>query len=737
MAAALAAWWPGDADAGSLPAVERRQHKVTLATSNVAVDGVLDEAAWRDAARVSLDWEWFPGDNVPALVSTYCLLTFDSKNFYVGFRAADPAPATIRSYYADRDTPFQDDTVGFVVDPFNDRRRAFQFRVNAVGVQMEAVNSDITGSEDWSWDIIWDAAARITNTGYEVEIAVPFSQLRFPIEPRAQTWGFLAMRDYPRDVRHRLRSTLYDRSLDCFVCQFESVTGFADLSPGRNIEVDPTLTAKRTDERNEWPQGSMEQGRAEVEPGLTGRWSITPNVTGNIALNPDFSHVEADAAQLAVNERFALYFPEKRPFFLEGADLFETLITAVFTRTVADPEAGVKLTGKSGRSAFGVIFARDRINNLVLPDYFGSGLVSVDAPVNSAVLRYRGDVGKTSSAGFLYAGREGEDYYNHAAGFDALLRPAESDTVRANLFFSRTRYAAIVAAAQGQPADRFDGAAGRLSYDHAGRVWSWWGRFAAYSDDFRADSGFIPQTGFRLARAGVSRTIWGQPGGWFSQVQFSADARVTDNIGGEARDINADLGATYLGPLQLEVSYNFSPNRDYFGGSTYRLFRHSVWLAARPGGSFFSYLYLLGGDTIDYANGRAARLWYAEPSVEVQLGKRLHGVFAHYWEIITVSQGRLLEANLTQAKMYCHFSLRSFARVVLQYQSVDRNASLYIDPTDERTRTLATQVLLSYKINPQTLILVGYSDGYLGIDEIDLKQTERTFFTKIGYAWTL
>ena len=170
-----------------------------------------------------------------------------------------------------------------------------------------------------------------------------------------QTWGFEAFRSWPRNVRHRLSSQPRDRDKGCLLCQENKVTGFEGLAQGRNVELDPTATFSRTDERAAATDaGARERQRRRAMSGVTGRWSVTPNLTLNGTVNPDFSQVEADVAQLDVNQRFALFYPEKRPFFLEGIDFFTTPIQAVFTRTVADPTFGAKLTGKQGANAVGV-----------------------------------------------------------------------------------------------------------------------------------------------------------------------------------------------------------------------------------------------------------------------------------------------------------------------------------------------------------------------------------------------
>ncbi|MCP4664030.1 MAG: carbohydrate binding family 9 domain-containing protein, partial [bacterium] len=334
-------------------------HHVPGTDSPIEIDAVLDEAAWSEALNLSLDYETRPGENVPPAVDTECLITYAADQLYIAFRAHDPDPEKIRARLTDRDTAFSDDFVGVALDPFNDERRAFEFFVNPLGVQMDMTMDDVNDNEDASWDAIWKSAGRITAGGYVVELAVPFSSLRFPRTQGPQTWGVDAIRFYPRDSRYRIALNPMDRNVSCYLCQTSKLVGFEAITPGRNLEINPTVTASRHDEREDFPSSPLEAGDADSDVGLTVSWGITPNINLSGTLNPDFSQVEADAGQLDVNNQFALFFPERRSFFLEGADLFDTPMNVVFTRNVADPTWGLKLTGKEGRHALGVFLAED------------------------------------------------------------------------------------------------------------------------------------------------------------------------------------------------------------------------------------------------------------------------------------------------------------------------------------------------------------------------------------------
>lgn len=713
-------------------------YTVAATTSHIVVDGQLDDAAWATALTLPVQYEWLPGDNVTPPERTDCLVTYDRDALYIAFRAFDRTPSAIRARLADRDVPYLDDTVGFMIDPFNDQRRAFQFRINALGVQMDAVNSDVDGSEDWSWDAIWDSAGRITADGYIVEVRIPFSSLRFPRTDGPQTWGFVATRDLPRSLRHRMRSSRTDRNRSCNICQFDKLTGFEHITPGRNLELAPTVTAHRTDQRDSFPLGPLVGGDPSADVGLSTRWSPRPNVTLNGAINPDFSQVEADVAQLDVNTRFALSYPERRPFFLEGGDFFQTPLSLVFTRTIADPQWGGKVTGKAGSSAFGAFVTRDEVANLLFPANQESSLGFLDgAELTTGVARYRRDVGGQSTIGGLVTVREGGGYHNRVASLDTQVRLSNTDRVRLQIMKTWTEYPDAVALANGQPRGEFTGNGSALRYSHGGRDWSWFANAGQLDADVRADVGFLPRVDTRSASAGFNRVIRGAPGRWFESIDLGASGDVTYDGGGQLTDRGFDFPIGYSGPKQVQAYYNPSPNLEYFEGVTYRNFRHNFGVEMRPSGSISFEVDGTVGTTIDVANGRQADVVRFSPEVEFSLARRVNGSLSHSFQRLDVAPGHLFTANLTEARVLYHFNRRTFLRTIVQYTHVARDATHYTFPVDPETSRLFTQVLFSFKVNPQTLLLAGYSDNHAGTREIDLTQTNRTLFLKIGYAWVM
>jgi hypothetical protein len=709
---------------------------VAPATSEIRIDGVLDEGAWKTATVIPLPYEWQPGDNTPAPVKTDCLVTYTRRTLYFAFRALDPDPGQIRAHIMDRDAVdsfIQDDHVGLMIDPFNDERRAVQFRVNPLGVQMDAIFSEQDGIEDFSWDIIWDSAGRINSEGYVVEIGIPFNQLRFPAAQGEQTWGLEASRSWPRNVRHRMSSRWTDRNVRCVLCQENKITGLKGMSPGRNLEFDPTATSRRTESRMELPGGEWKSDGPNLDVGVTGRYGFTSSLTATGAVNPDFSQVEADVAQLDVNTRFALFFAEKRPFFLEGVDFFSTPFQAVFTRTVADPDWGAKLTGKEGKNAVGLFVTSDTINNLILPSNQHSDFASIDQHVTDSVLRYRRDLLQNSTLGFLYAGREAAGYHNRVYGLDGFNQVTDSDALQYQYLHSDTQYPtgfgyALVPGA-------FGGNAYWLRWDHNARNWSWRVHYDDVDRGFRADSGFMPRVDTRIAKGYFQRNFWPSAGTtWFTAGDIGFHYLRTEDHNGTLTDQEIQGYFDYAGPYQSSFYFGYFRVKSFFDGVTYDMNREEIFSQIKPSGSIWIQLYGLFGGDIDYDNSRPADGILLQPIVEVKLGPRVDLNFNHTLQRLSVEGGRLFTANLSQFRILYHFSVRTFARAILQYTDVDRNGGLYTLPVEPRDKHLFTQFLFSYKVNPRTVLFLGYSDNHAGTGRYDLQQYNRTVFLKVGYA---
>jgi len=717
--------------------VEKTPHRLPRIDGGCKVDACLDEAFWENALKLELKYEVRPGENVPAQVRTEVFLAYNDSHLLAAFKAYDPDPSLIRANVSDRDRLFDDDWVALVFDSFNDRRRQFDFFVNPLGVQADIVET-VGFGDDASWDAIWDSAGKITDYGYCVEIAIPWSSLRFQRTNGEQVWNFDAVRSHKRSVDYRLGLFPRDRSNNCYLCQAERLVGFEGATPGKNIEIDPTFSSLYSQARPGFTEGDFEKAAERHELGLSARWGITPNMQLNATANPDFSQVEADAAQLDINTNYALYYPEKRPFFVEGAELFGMAYNVLHTRNFADPEWGAKLTGKEGGSAVGAYAVQDRKVNLLFPGNEGSRSTTLETRNFGTVARYRHDVLKNSTVGFIFTDREADDFYNRVAGVDANLRFRKTETLRLTFLGSQTRYPGDVAEAFGQPAESFASGAMDVLYLHDTQGLDWYVQYRENGAKFRAHLGHIPMADWRFTEAGWGHTWNRDADHWFTTFNVGSSFTVQDKIDGTPMERSFNYWINYAGPMQSQVDVTGSVlSRQYYGNLDFDWNSVNLFTKICPAKPLTLYFVGRLGSNIDYANEREATSLMLDPWFELKIGRNASVAFDHTVERLDVEAGRLYTAAVSQAHLFYHFSKRAFLRSILQYVRYDRNAELYTFPVSSLDERFFTQFLFSYKVNPQTVLYLGYSDNYYGDRAVDLTQTDRTFFAKIGYAWVI
>lgn len=723
---------------------ETTHHLVSRAVSAIAVDGVLEEPAWDGALQLELGYEVEPGENIEPPVRTICLVTYDDRNVYFAFRAFDHDPGRIRARLSDRDHAWHDDWVGIVLDTFNDQRRAYEMYSNPLGVQIDALLDEVGDNYDTSWNAIWHSAGRITEQGYEVEMAVPFHQIRFQSVDGDQVWGFDALRSYPRENRHKIGLFPRERGNNSYLSQTVKLRGMKGASPGRNLEVIPTLISNRSASRDSLPGGELESGGQDSDLGVSVRWGITPNLTLNGAWNPDFSQVEADAVQLDINEQFALYFQETRPFFMEGADYFSTRLGLVHTRTIADPSSAAKLTGKQGRHTYGVFSAVDEVTHAIFPGAEGSSGDSFDLETTGTVARYRYDFGSNSTVGAILTDRRGDGYSSRVVGADALYKIGEADQIRLEAASSRTVYNREMAESAEVPfGETLQDEAMVLDYLHTERGWWVNASHADVGEDFRADLGFRPQVDYRRTRIGGARVWWGEPGSgdWFHRMAWGAAVMRTERQNGDLLVEQLESWLNYRGPRDTFFHLDLVRGDRVHDGTAYALVFGEARFAMRPNRSLRFHIEVAGGDWIDYVNGGPADRLRLQPGVTINIGRHFLLNYDHTWSVLDAQGGRLFRAHVPELRIVQQFNNRMFVRAIVQYTDIHRNLSLYDeenrDDFEPESRDLFAQLLFSYKVNPQTALYVGYSDNWYGNREFGLTETGRTLFLKLGYAWVL
>lgn len=510
------------------PAVE-----IPRIAEEIVVDGVLDEPVWSQAAVLSGFRQYEPVDGRPAQERTEVLVWYSPDAIHFGVRAFDSRPDAIRATRADRNNVGSEDHVVIYLDTFNDRRRAFFFGANALGVQMDGVRTEGAGSAgrtfggntDDSPDYVFDTAGRLTDEGYVIEFRIPFKSLRFP-GTDTQSWGLQIERTVQR-TGYRDTWTDVRRANASFLLQAGTITGLHDLERGVVVEVQPFMTASANGVRDP-VTGAFEREDPDPEFGANLRLGFS-HVSLDATVNPDFSQVESDAAQVTVNERFALFFPEKRPFFLEGIELFATPSQLVYTRRIVDPIAGGKVSGKVGSVGIAHLTAVDE----------GLG-GAPDALFN--ITRLRTDFGASSLAGLVFTDRtelEG-DMYNRVAAADIRY-------VFGGMYYFEAQ--AGGAWSRGLDGESHFGTIWHAELDRTGRSWGFNYNLNAYDDDFRSDAGFVNRTGIVSARAFNRLTWYGEPGGFVETAQvffgpnriWTYDGFLRDRAIEGDEDVNLDV----------------------------------------------------------------------------------------------------------------------------------------------------------------------------------------------------
>ncbi len=718
------------------PGTQENPYSVPKAASPVKIDGVLDEEAWVHARLLELNYEISPRENVTPPVRTEVLLTYDRSNFYIGFRCYDPDPSQIRAHLSDRDAFGNDDWVAVEIDTYNDSRRAFTLFSTPMGVQADGI-SNAAGIKDYNWDMIYDSAGKIFDWGYGIEIAIPFSSLRFQRTKGPQVWGINAVRGYPRSVRYQIWAQPYDRSNTCRVCQYLRIEGFDDVSPGWNMEVNPTLTALRTDERDEFPEGGFTNRNSAAEAGLTARWGITPNLFLSGTINPDFSQVEADAAQLDINQPFALYYTEKRPFFTEGLDFFKSPLNVIYTRTLRDPRWGGKLSGKEGASALGAYIVEDRTTNLIFPGSQFSRSTSLEHSNTSAVFRFGGDIWNNSNIGVLFTNRTGGGYFNRVFGADGRLRFSQSDEIVFQFLGSRTKYGEAIVEEFSQPGGEFGDEALMGIYTHKTSNHQLEFGYLDIGPNFRADLGFMPQVGYRQLHA-MSNYEWRpKNNSWWSRFRLVNYAQYQTSSESTVLDKSLTNSFSFEGTSQTSLTLANTLSRQHYNGVNFDLIQFIVSGGIIPSGNLRFDILTTFGDSIDYVNTRKGKTILLAPSFLWNLGAHLRFDLSHIYEKMNASDIWLYRANISQASVVYFFNARMFIRAILQYYDYRYNVSNYLTPVEPEFSQFFTQLLFSYKLNPRTVLFLGYSDNHFGARDYGMTRKDYTFFAKIGYAWVM
>jgi hypothetical protein len=717
--------------------------QVTLAraTSPIVIDGDLDDPGWEGATRIETFYETVFSDNRVPKVKTLALLTYDDKSLYIGLRCSDPEPSKIRAPYVERDLVVGEmDNVAIFLDPRNDRRAAMEFRVSPRGIQADGIFNDANGNEDFSPDFFYETAAKITPDGWQAEVRIPLSSLRYP-KTDPQTWGFLIWRNYPRDFRYAIFSSPLPPGSPCLICHSGELQGITGLPAGHHFVIAPHVTAQNTASAPN-PGDPLSPASNTASVGLDAKWTPNASTVLDAAIRPDFSQVESDVAQVAVNNRFALFYPEKRPFFLEGIDLFQTPLQAVYTRTITDPRWGFRATGKLGSSSYTVLLAQDQGGgSVVIPGPTSSDTANQDFHSIVGIGRWRREFSH-SFAGVLYTGREIQGGgFNRVFGPDFQWRPNDKDQITGQLLVSDTKTPTRPDLASEWDGRHLTSHGADVSWLHSTKGLEWLGEYQDMGTGFRADEGFIPQVGFRRGLLYSGRKFY--PSTFFTLLKPLAQFEdlVSPDTGGLIRQ-TLIVGSGFQGRQNLGGEIDPLIHERVLTGNkvltrTYAFFGIAVspaWLV--PQVNLQAHV---GGD-IDVDNAREGHGTGVTLTATVRPVNHLGLDLVSVYSYLDVDKGigasaRLFTAKIERLKATYVFSSHASLRLIGQYVDTLRDPSLYLKTVGRHDRTFSSSVLFTYRLNWQTALYAGYGDDRALNGVETLVPTDRQFFLKLTYAF--
>lgn len=637
-----------------------------------------------------------PNNGAPASQETTAYLSHDDKRLYVAFIAKDD-PKLIRARVAKRKQILDDDRVTINIDTFHDHTHANFFDVNPYGIQMDGVATD-GHPDDMSWESVWRSEAKIVEDGYVALISIPFKTLRFADTSR-QTWGFVVGRLIRRNNEFSMWPWVSQAKLPQYVAQFGHME-LENVSPGRNAQVIPyglASGARFLDRQRAIPQMKTDW---EFRGGVDGKVVLKDALALDMTLNPDFSQVESDEPQVTVNQRYEVFFDEKRPFFLENASYFSTPETLFFSRRIADPEYGVRLSGKLGRWGLGVLAADDRAPGEALPaedPHHGrramTGVVSVQR-----------DLLKDSYVRFLGTDREWAGGHNRVASLDTRMSLGRKFIFVGQAARALTRPVGERGRSGGLYKARIQRYDGHLDF---------FTQFTDISPGFHTDLGFIPRTDIREFRNFVGYT-------WRPErsalVAFGPRMTVLRNWNraGRTQDWEVDVDWTMQFRRQTYLEVSREEKAELYQGVNFRksdtnFFFETQWWKWMEVETSYGV-----ADGVNYYPAAGLRPFlgrarYGEIEVELFPTKRLQLEEKYIYERLRTERAAVYTNHILRSKANYQFNREMSLRAIVDYNAVLSNASLV---EMDRNKRVTYDFLFTYMVHPGTALYVGYTDIY-------------------------
>ena len=706
----------------------RPRVRVSRTDAPPTIDGRLDDEVWRTAAMLSNFVQQAPLDGAPATEETEIYISYDSEHIYFAFYLHYSDPSLLRANRVDRDTAWQDDLMTVYLDTFLDQQVSYDFDLNGYNVQGDGVinASQSRGGPipiaDRSWEALFYSGTEIVEDGFTAEMAIPFKSFRYPEQQPGveHRWGFQFVREIKGKNQENVVWAPMSRDVQSFMGQMGVLEGMTDLSTSRNLEILPSFTAIQYSSID-GETGEFVGRGTDPEGGVNVKYGITSNLTADFTANPDFSQIESDLPQIEVNQRFPLFFPELRPFFLEGAEIFEFVspVDLVHTRTLVDPNVGAKLTGKVGNTTLGVMVTDDEApGKRDDPNDPGYGRTA-----QVAIGRARYDLYSESHIGALVTDREFLDGYNRVGGIDGQFRLGQATRFNFVAFQSQDR--------DENGVERTGPMLGAM-VGHEGRHLQARVFGARIDPDFRTDVGFLQRVDQQLGSANVGYRWW--PESWLISWGPTLDYQLSYTHAGIREDETIDAGLNFDFSRNINVSGNAIQAHERFGGVDFdrRSYSLSTFISTSRlfslGGSFRwgDEIYYIDRQNPYLGRGNSATL-SATVRPDPRFSSQLNLATSRFFDIRNGSHP-VFNVQVLRALSTFTFTDRLLLRNITEYNSF--------------RGTLGTNLLLTYRINALTVFYVGYDDHYRQEDLIDVhdsrffqstafRRTNRALFTKL------
>ena len=727
-----------------------------LNPGKIIIDGVINESVWKDAALATNFTEVGPGDNVKPEVDTEVKIFYDDENIYFAFTCYEPDMSSVRASISDRDKMYGDDWVGPFINTYGDLKQGFESYVNPKGIQGDLLWT--TNNEDSNFDMIYSSEAKMYADKWTAEMKIPFKSLRFP-DKKVQEWRIHIIRNRPRGSRQEIYWASVSRDDPSFMGQSGYLKGIENVKRGTDIQILPYILGNQISglEDSYDPDSKYNHNGLDGEIGLSAKYGISSTLTLDATVNPDFSQVEADAPQININSPFALFYPEKRPFFLEGKDNFSTPINVSYSRSINNPISAVKLTGKASKLNIGFISAYDEDTPFIVPLTFRSFFLQSNKNSVSNILRLKYDVGDENHIGIILSDREespdsSEAFnftgYNRNIGLDGRFKFANnyyltfqlvqnytreiSDTnfyysTLKNYRFDNDKYTALY------DGETYSGTNAFVSFSRNARGWSFYTEYFYQPSTVRRDNGYINRNNFQYLFMQQEYNFYPE-NSVFRRIDPELNFEVQYDINGKlmSQFFELNLVTDWSNGLWSAVGYSFINNElynDIFlkGVNRWHLNLEANNLSKILTGGF----YYEGGNYVvkfEYPSFVGFGHNFDIYTTFKPMDQLRNDLSFSYSELARSRGGEFLYAGYVLSdKITYQFNKNFFLRVLLQYDMFSK--AYTIDP------------LLSYKWNPYTILFVGASQNINQLTNeagfSSYVDTDRQIFMKFQYLWSL